>query len=330
MGDRATTIQQREKDIKCRFCADTIFKQFTVFTTDIASAFLNTPIEQEVLVQPPKEYYHNQTHILWSMTKALFGLRTSPKQRQEHLSAILQKLGFTRLKNDECVFINTMSTTYIMAFVDDLHVVGDNDTTRPFLQQFQQHLELKHTICFAQQYYKILKAYDMDKCNPSTTPGNKKPPIAAQLLDKVQHSKYRTAVGQLLWVSQLRADIAVAVKELSRHIKGTTHYKVTLAAPKVEHNEQGQIIVHIESSADSGWAGCDTTRKSTSGAITTCWGILLLHISRTQSTIARSSAEAGERCTSQCTLPNLSEARGLYDSHCCNFVMSPTLVTIDL
>eukprot|EP00971_Amphidinium_carterae_P089744 1776948-Amphidinium_carterae.1 len=33
-----------------------IIKKFTVLTTNVASAFLNTPISEEVLVQPPKEY----------------------------------------------------------------------------------------------------------------------------------------------------------------------------------------------------------------------------------------------------------------------------------
>eukprot|EP00971_Amphidinium_carterae_P015091 297888-Amphidinium_carterae.1 len=51
-----------------------IIKKFTVFTTDVASVFLNTPINEEVLVQPPKEYYHNQPNVLWKMTKALYGL----------------------------------------------------------------------------------------------------------------------------------------------------------------------------------------------------------------------------------------------------------------
>eukprot|EP00971_Amphidinium_carterae_P263862 5235072-Amphidinium_carterae.1 len=80
------------------------------------------------------------------MTKALYGLRTSPKQWQEHLSAILQMLGFTRLKSDACVFANQQSSVYLMAYVDDLLVVGDNVATQQFLQQFQPHLELKHTI----------------------------------------------------------------------------------------------------------------------------------------------------------------------------------------
>eukprot|EP00971_Amphidinium_carterae_P240687 4778125-Amphidinium_carterae.1 len=208
------------KDIKCKSCGKG-FSQY-INDTDIQT-FATTPtIEQEVLVQPPEEYYHNRPHTLWSMTKALYGLKTSPKQWQEHLTTIVQQLGFTRLKSDACLFIYTKSTIYIMACVDDLLVVGDTATTQPFLQQFQQHLELKHTsqltkttplellgktielqddgtihLSFAQQYYnKILRAYNMDdKCNPPTTLDDKKPPSAAQPLDN-------EAVGQLLWVSQ--------------------------------------------------------------------------------------------------------------------------------
>eukprot|EP00971_Amphidinium_carterae_P106580 2111287-Amphidinium_carterae.1 len=99
---------------------------------------------------------------------------------------------------------------------------------------------------------------------------------------------YRTAFGQLLWVSQLRVDIAYAVKELSRalqqpdnedlknlkqllmYIKGTIHYRVHLR-PTVKYNDRQEIKVDIESYADSDWAGCNTRRKSTSGTITTCW-----------------------------------------------------------
>eukprot|EP00971_Amphidinium_carterae_P010909 215268-Amphidinium_carterae.1 len=142
----------------------------------------------------------------------------------------------------------------------------------------------------------------MEKCNSSTVPGNKKPPIGAQPLDKEQHSMFRTAVGQLLWVSQLRVDISFAGRNsLLRYIEGTTHCRVSLA-PKIEHNEQREIKVDIESFADSYWAGCNTTRKSTSGTNTTCWGSPLLHISQTQSTIALSSAEVELYAMGQATI----------------------------
>eukprot|EP00971_Amphidinium_carterae_P262313 5203138-Amphidinium_carterae.2 len=67
----------------------------------------------------------------------------------------------------------------------------------------------------------------------------------------IEHSQYRVAVGQLLWVNQLRADIAFEVirslqcpdeedqcnlKQLLTNIKGTVHYKVKLE-PNVEHSD---------------------------------------------------------------------------------------------
>eukprot|EP00971_Amphidinium_carterae_P122153 2418728-Amphidinium_carterae.3 len=100
-----------------------ILNHFAVFTTDVVCAFLNTPIDNEVFVQPPQEYYYNNNpHILWRMTKALYSLRT-PKQWQEHLNTILQQLGFQRLTSDACVFADKQSTFYTMAYVDDLLVV---------------------------------------------------------------------------------------------------------------------------------------------------------------------------------------------------------------
>eukprot|EP00971_Amphidinium_carterae_P349980 6491326-Amphidinium_carterae.4 len=99
-----------------------------------------------------------------------------------------------------------------------------------------------HLSSAQQDYDKILRASNMDKCNPTTTPCSKKPPIAAQPLDKEQHSQYRTAVEQAFAVKKLSRALQQPdneylknLKQLHRHIKGTTHYKVILA-PEAEHN----------------------------------------------------------------------------------------------
>eukprot|EP00971_Amphidinium_carterae_P206998 4106867-Amphidinium_carterae.5 len=77
---------------------------------------------------------------------------------------------------------------------------------------------------------------------------------------------FRTAVGQLLWVSQLRADISFAVKELSKEQQPDnedwTNLKRLLSTMTKDKSQ---------SHADSDWAGCSSTRKTTSGAITSCW-----------------------------------------------------------
>eukprot|EP00971_Amphidinium_carterae_P111077 2200204-Amphidinium_carterae.3 len=44
-----------------------IVKGYVFYTTDVASAFLKTPIAEEVFVQPPKEFYHDRPSTLWAM-----------------------------------------------------------------------------------------------------------------------------------------------------------------------------------------------------------------------------------------------------------------------
>eukprot|EP00971_Amphidinium_carterae_P282070 5599240-Amphidinium_carterae.2 len=81
---------------------------YAVYTTDVASAFLNTPID---------------------------------------LSTILKEIGSNRLRTDACIFgnVNTQNV-YLMAYVDDLLVVGNPATVKPFLEQFK--VELMHVSQF--------------------------------------------------------------------------------------------------------------------------------------------------------------------------------------
>eukprot|EP00971_Amphidinium_carterae_P303270 6025987-Amphidinium_carterae.1 len=91
-------------------------------------------------------------------------------------------------------------------------------TVKPFLEQFQVKMELKHVsqlttdapleflgksielqqdgsihLSFSPQYYgTILKPHNMERCNSTTTPGSKKPPIKGTPLNREQHSQYRT------------------------------------------------------------------------------------------------------------------------------------------
>eukprot|EP00971_Amphidinium_carterae_P178212 3534905-Amphidinium_carterae.1 len=69
------------------------------------------------------------------MTKALYGLQTARTLEHTFTTTWLHKVESRRL----CVC--QQSAVYIMAYFDDLLVVGDNTTT----PQFLQHFELKHT-----------------------------------------------------------------------------------------------------------------------------------------------------------------------------------------
>eukprot|EP00971_Amphidinium_carterae_P219467 4357059-Amphidinium_carterae.1 len=112
-------------------------------------------------------------------------------------------------------------------------------------------------------------------------------------------------MGKLLWTCPLRPDIQYATKELTRaiqnpdqhdkqnakhllrYLQGTKNYKLHLKPKQPTNNEPD-----IKADYDSDWAGCTTTRKSTTGTVLQFAGVTIVMSSKTQQTIAQSSAEA--------------------------------------
>ena len=74
-----------------------------------------------------------------------------------------------------------------------------------------------------------------------------------------------------------------------RYLKGTKHYALALA-PRIQLPRDHQAELHCY--VDSDWAGCRTTRKSTSGCVLQLLGCTIHAYSRTQGSIATSSGEA--------------------------------------
>jgi hypothetical protein len=154
---------------------------------------------------------------------------------------------------------------------------------------------------------KILEESEMTKCRTANTPGTdalKKKVEDENELNREDHKAYRKLVGQLLWLAPVRPDIAYAVKELPRgvskptfeakhllrYLHGTCDYCIELK-PKLylrEKNTSSTVTCHT----DSDWAGCTSTRKSTSGVLCSVLGATISTLSRTQQTLALSSGEA--------------------------------------
>ena len=101
-----------------------LVNHWDVVTADISSAFLQAPIPEGelVLVKPPPELEQNPD-VLWKLRKALYGLKTSPKLWQQHLSSKLEELGLRKNKADPCIFMG--EKLLVMTYVDDLLIVGE-------------------------------------------------------------------------------------------------------------------------------------------------------------------------------------------------------------
>ena len=150
----------------------------------------------------------------------------------------------------------------------------------------------------------------METCNPATTPGtaglrqsvNEEVP-----LNKEERAQYRRAVGKLQWMTYTTPDLSYATKELARdlqsptqhsqqklkrllrYLKGTQNYKMmirTIVPP--QHNAAIDLNIYV----DADWAGCPSTRKSTTGLTMTLMGSTVQFGSRLQAVVALSSAES--------------------------------------
>ena len=309
---------------------------WTVRTGDISVAFLHAAAATDDLhMYPPTESYNKADGIVWKLNKAIYGLRSSPKAWQTHLADVLQQLGLQRSTAEPNIYYTQQRSAYILVYVDDLLLLGDEPTVNKIFEAIQQHLLLRptgtltvgNTVSFLGRnitnrgdYYELgladsynntlLEEAKMENCKPATAPGTSalKTPTADhdQPLSEDEHKAFRRAVGKLQWMTYTRPDICYATKELARalqqptssdqqklkhllrYIKGTTHYK-QIIRPTVKLTQTSHDLnVYV----DSDWAGCVETRKSTTGFSITFLGATIFYGSRTQATIALSSAEA--------------------------------------
>ena len=163
----------------------------------------------------------------------------------------MHKLGFRRCKSDSNLYCHSSCELYVLAYVDDLTIVGEPQQAKAFIEALNQELLVKITgtleegtehsflgrrlrhsgdsidIFMSQQYVdEILQLYGMkSSSNIVSTTGTsslKRLQDSDTPLDKEEHAKFRTAVGKLLWLAFVRPDCSYDVKELSRDVKGPT------------------------------------------------------------------------------------------------------------
>ena len=92
---------------------------------DVSTAFLHATIglTKPIFVWPPREFYPNGG-LVWKLKKAMYGLRSSPRDWQTHLAQVLESLGLKRLQSHANVYVLFEWQVYILAHVDDLMAIG--------------------------------------------------------------------------------------------------------------------------------------------------------------------------------------------------------------
>jgi hypothetical protein len=292
---------------------------------DVQTAFLNSPLEEETFVTAPD---NANGDVVWRLDKALYGLRAAPKLWNLFLTQILLEDQWTQSLVDPCVFSRGDSMLFV--HVDDLIISAhekemvrifamlraklliveqdmmckEGDVNTMLGRTITRHEGNRFSISGdARLIDTSIRELKLSTCKSVSTPGTVESLEPGTPLSAEDHAAFRTHVGRLLYVSADRLDIAFCVKNLARRVAAPTSLDLVMLKRVLRYLRPRRTVPYIIQAtmadltdlklfADSDWAGCKRTRKSTSGAVLMAGNSILTTFSRTQSTIALSSCEA--------------------------------------
>lgn len=264
--------------------------------------------------------------------RALYGTRDAPQSWQHHITGTLLGMGFQPGRANPCVFSHGERELVIAVHVDDFMRLGSAADLSWFRGELGKKFEftssvlghgpgeaaevkyLNRTIRLTSQgiVYEhdekhietVMKELGLVTGRGVTTRGVKEGTGAAsdQPLTGRDEHKIRRLIAVSNYLSQDRADIGFAVKEAARQMSRptdlTSRMVYRLARYLKDHPRRPQTFSWqwdpkgICAYTDSDWAGCERTRRSTSGGVIVRGRHVIKAWSRTQAGVALSSGEA--------------------------------------
>ncbi|GJX61169.1 retrovirus-related pol polyprotein from transposon TNT 1-94 [Tanacetum coccineum] len=315
------------------FIANAASKNMTVYQMDVKTAFLNGELKEEVYVHQPEGFVDpERPHHVYRLKKALYGLKQAPRAWYDTLSKFLLAQGFSKGVVDPTLFIRKTGkhTLHVQIYVDDIIFAStdpkdcdrfSNEMSSKFqmsmMGQISFFLGLQISqnprgIFINQSKYanEILKKFDLHKSDPVDTPMVERTKLDEDLSGiPVDQTKYRSMIGSLMYLTASRPDLVFAVCMCARYQSRPTK-KHLEAVKRVFRYLQGTInmglwypkdtAMALTAYADADHAGCQDTRRSTSGSAQFLGDKLVSWSSKKQTSTSISSTEAEYIAMSGC------------------------------
>ena len=302
----------------------------SITTADVESAFLEGELEQPLLLYgiPGLDIGDDILLCLGN----LYGLAVAPITFFRLLKNHLERFGLVQSEYDVTLFMDVKRKKFVLAYVDDLLIVGENGFDRKlikFMSRQSQPLKakvesietyvgrtynLQDKVChvnMSKHIIELVHKYNVKEKHvetpaPSTSDWLKHD--AKEIPEEDLMLPYRELVGSLIYISGIRYDIKFTVNKLASfmHCWTKVQYKVairlvqylwTTASSGIEI-QAPHLLDDLSVETDASWADNPNTRKSTLGYLIR-WGTTVLDgNSKMDKAISLSTAESEYRAAS--------------------------------
>ncbi|GJZ49753.1 retrovirus-related pol polyprotein from transposon TNT 1-94 [Tanacetum coccineum] len=274
--------------------------------------------------------YH--PHYVYRLKKALYGLKQAPRAWYDTLSKFLLSQGFSKGVVDPTLFIRKTGkhTLHVQIYVDDIIFAStDPRDCDHFLNEMSSKFQMSmmgqisfflglqisqnpRGIFINQSKYakEIIKKFDLHNSAPVDTPMVDRTKLDEDLSGiPIDQTRYRGMIGCLMYLTASRPDLVFAVCICARYQSKPTK-KHLEAVKRVFWYIQGTInmglwylkdtAMALTAYADADHAGCQDTRRSTSGSAQLLGDKLVSWSSKKQTSTSISSTEAEYIAMSGC------------------------------
>jgi hypothetical protein len=135
--------------------------RYSVFQVDVKTAYLNSPLDEEIYMRAPpglelaehSSLVGSGGQVVLRLHKSIYGLKQAGRNWNTMLNEWLLKssgLGLVRSTVDQCLYVSRGSEGYlaVLVFVDDLVIVSETDSARDkFLGLFQGKFRTDEARC---------------------------------------------------------------------------------------------------------------------------------------------------------------------------------------
>ncbi|GJW21297.1 retrovirus-related pol polyprotein from transposon TNT 1-94 [Tanacetum coccineum] len=315
------------------FIANATNKHMTIYQMDVKTAFLNGELNEEVNVSQPEGFVDPDysTHV-YRLKKGLYGLKQAPRAWYNTLSRFLLDNKFSKGVVDPTLFTRKTGKHILLVqiYVDDIIFASTDPNNRDiFFKEMSSkfHMSMMGQMLFflvlqvsqnpggifinqSKYAQEILIKYGMDTSDPVDTLMVDRLKLDEDPLGiLVDQTRFRGMVGSLMYLTSSRPDLVFAVCMCARyHAKPTK--KHLEAIKRVFRYLRGTInwglwypkdtAMALTAYADADHAGCQDTRRSTSGSAQFLGDKLVSWSSKKQKSTAISTTEAEYIAMSGC------------------------------